>query len=160
MKSEKEIIEAISSSFTIAETLRKLGLAPAGGNYTTIRNIVKRLNVDISHWLGQGHMKGKTRTTTQKYRLNDALVQNSPVVNTRHLKERLIDEGVLKNECAICGLFCWRGKPLVLQIDHINGIHSDNRIENIRLLCPNCHSQTDTFTGKNKGSSGRIRTDT
>ena len=69
------------------------------------------------------------------------------------LKIRLFKEGLLEEKCAICGnLGEWNDKPLSLVIDHINGNHSDNRIENLRILCPNCHSQTETFAGKNKKS--------
>lgn len=78
------------------------------------------------------------------------LVINSSF-NRSHLKKRLLKEGLLKNICYICGqLPNWNSKPLSLQIDHINGISSDNRLENLRILCPHCHSQTDNFAGRNK----------
>ena len=67
-----------------------------------------------------------------------------------HLKMRLLRAGVLKNECYECGLTEWRGKPLSLALDHINGVNNDNDPANLRLLCPNCHSQTDTFSGRNR----------
>ena len=66
-----------------------------------------------------------------------------------HLKNRLLRVGVLKRECAICGITEWQGKPLAFDLDHINGINNDNRLENLRILCPNCHSQTETHAGKN-----------
>lgn len=78
------------------------------------------------------------------------LVENSKT-NRGSLKKRLIKAGLLKTECYECKLgTVWNGKNLVLVIDHINGVHNDNRIENLRLLCPNCNSQTETFSGKNK----------
>ncbi len=69
--------------------------------------------------------------------------------NRSNLKWRLLQEGLLSNRCEACGLTEWRGKPLSIQIDHVNGIANDNRLENLRMLCPNCHSQTETFSGRN-----------
>lgn len=72
---------------------------------------------------------------------------------SRHnIKHRLIRAGILKNRCDECGLTEWRGKALSIQIDHINGIKDDNRLENLRMLCPNCHSQTETFGSRNRKS--------
>jgi len=86
----------------------------------------------------------------QKYKLEEVLIKNSPVTR-RTLKDYLAKYNVLEYKCAICGNKGeWNGVSLTLQIDHINGIRNDNRKENLRWLCPNCHSQTDTFTGKNK----------
>jgi hypothetical protein len=67
----------------------------------------------------------------------------------RTIKNHLLKAGIIINRCDLCGLSEWRGRPLSIQIDHVNGIHDDHRIENLRMLCPNCHSQTDTFAGKN-----------
>lgn len=66
------------------------------------------------------------------------------------VKRRLIAAGILENRCEWCGISEWRGKPLSIQIDHANGIRNDNRRENLRMLCPNCHSQTETFGAKNR----------
>jgi hypothetical protein len=78
--------------------------------------------------------------------LETLLVKDSPVVNKTHLKKRLIKEGHLKNKCDWCGIGPkWRGRPMTLEMDHINGDNSDNRLKNLRILCLNCHSQTPTF---------------
>jgi 5-methylcytosine-specific restriction endonuclease McrA len=66
------------------------------------------------------------------------------------IKRHLLQAGILKNRCDLCGLTSWRGRPISIQIDHINGVRDDHRLENLRMLCPNCHSQTDTFAAKNK----------
>jgi hypothetical protein len=131
--------------------LRKIGLVPKGGNYRTVHMEAIRLGLDTSHWLGHAHLKGKKRILP-KVSLSDVLVENCEYSRS-NLKSRLLKEGILDNTCAICGqLPEWHGKPLVLVIDHINGINNDNRLENLRILCPHCNSQQDTFCGrKNKG---------
>ena len=79
------------------------------------------------------------------------MVENSTYTNSMRFKKRLIESQLIPYKCAICGLENqWNGKELILQLDHINGKHNDNRKENLRFLCPNCHSQTETFSGKNK----------
>lgn len=75
------------------------------------------------------------------------LTENS-CASSNSLKKRLIKEGYKENKCEICGITEWMGKPLILQLDHINGNHSDNRLNNLRILCPNCHSQTETWGNK------------
>ena len=82
--------------------------------------------------------------------MEDILIENSPYHNIYRLKLRLLKEHLLEYKCGICGNKGeWNGFPLTLQLDHINGIHTDHRLENLRFLCPNCHSQTETFSGKN-----------
>ena len=81
------------------------------------------------------------------------LVENSTYANISRLKIRLINEGRLEYKCACCGnIGEWQGQKLTLQLDHINGKNNDHRIENLRFLCPNCHSITETYAGKNKGA--------
>jgi 5-methylcytosine-specific restriction endonuclease McrA len=77
--------------------------------------------------------------------------------NRTHIKTRLIRAGLLENRCGECGLSEWRGKPLSVHIDHINGVKNDNRLENLRMLCPNCHSQTETYSGKNMRRSRSLQ---
>ena len=75
----------------------------------------------------------------------------STYTSTSTLKARLLDAGLLEGVCAACRIDRWRGQPLVLHLDHVNGRRDDHRLENLRLLCPNCHSQTSTYAGRNKG---------
>jgi hypothetical protein len=129
-----------------------LGLSPTGANYKGVQANFSRLGLDTSHFTGQGHLKNKHHSWTPSRPLADILIENSTYLGTTHLKARLLREGLLANCCAECGSPpLWRGRPLVLILDHKNGNRSDNRIENLRLLCPNCNSQQATFAGKNRG---------
>ncbi|MBV8344438.1 MAG: HNH endonuclease [Candidatus Eremiobacteraeota bacterium] len=82
---------------------------------------------------------------------------SDPGRNRKHVKMRLLNAGLLTNICRSCGLSEWQGKPLNMHIDHINGVRDDNRLENLRMLCPNCHSQTPTYGGRNLKRAGAAR---
>lgn len=142
---DEQFIEAVRTSETIKQALGKVGLAGAGGNYNTFYRTLKRLELSIEHFNGG---KGQQKGISAKSNLDDVLVENSNFSSTHHLKHRLYKEGLLKEECLICGIKNWQGIFLSFHMDHINGEHTDNRIENLRILCPNCHSQTSTFSGK------------
>lgn len=93
--------------------------------------------------------RGDVFAEDRKIPLSDLLTENSPH-QRGHVKRRLVTAGLLKHECAECGQGDeWKGKKLVMVLDHKNGVNNDHRIENLRMLCPNCNSQTDTFSGKN-----------
>lgn len=149
--SDADLITAVASNHSIAGVARSLGLRPAGGNYKTIKHRVHHLQLDTSHWKGKGWLKGTHVRTSPKRTLDEILIEDSPTTHTSHLKHRLISEGVLSNHCSTCGITTWREEPLSLHLDHINGIGTDNRLQNLRLLCPNCHSQTATYCGRNIG---------
>lgn len=150
----QDFINSVNSSTSKAGTLKMLGLVPNGANYLMFKKRVRALNLDTSHFLGAGHLKNKKHNWSPKIPLEQVLVQES-TYSTGTLKKRLIKEGHLLYSCYECNIDSWRGKPLSLQIDHINGINDDHRLENLRLLCPNCHSQTSTFAGKNISATHR-----
>lgn len=107
------------------------------------------------HWTGRAH--GTSRPVGSR-NLEEYLTLDGPYIKTFKLKQKLLAAGLLVNKCSICGQGPeWSGRPLVLQLDHKNGNNRDNRIENLRIICPNCHTQTDTFTGRNLSAKYRKR---
>lgn len=148
---DEQFIDAVKSSITYSEICRKLNINVRQGNFVTIKKYIKIFNLSIDHLLGKSANKGKpnNRGGTNIIPLEKILIDNSMYHNTTCLKIRLIKGKLLKNKCELCGMEAiWRNVPLMLQLDHINGNRFDQRIENLRLLCPNCHSQTKTFCGK------------
>jgi hypothetical protein len=140
----KELIEqAIKETGSMAGAAVKLGLS----RYYFYK-ITKEMDLYKPNQSGKGI--SKKRTTLGKFKLSDVLEGKHPQYSTNHLKHRLLDEGVKEDKCEICGIEEWNGKKIVHQLDHINGNSRDHRLENLRVICPNCHSQTDTFCGKNK----------
>ena len=139
--------KAVKTSTSIRQVLEKLDIVPAGGNYQTTNRRIQKLNIDTSHFTGQAWNRGKI--IGPKRPIEEYLKENS-VVQSFRLKNRLLLEGLKEHKCECCGITEWNGKPAPLELDHINGNHHDNRLENLRILCPNCHAQTDTYRGKNK----------
>lgn len=152
-----EFIEAVKNSYSISQVLKKLSLSATGSNYKGFKLRAKRLGADVSHFTGQAHLKGKKHNWTKKIPLEEILVKNSSYQSRENLKKRLIKKGILEYKCYECGLKEWRDKPLSLQLEHKNGDNTDNREENLTLLCPNCHSQTPTFAGRNNKKEKKKR---
>lgn len=141
----------IYSSYSKAEVLKKLDLGLGGGNYRWLNIVINRYDISTKHFTGQGHLKGKTHSWIPKRPLNQVLVENSLVASSHRLKIRLYKEGMLDEQCCMCGLFStWNGKRLSLHLDHTDGNPANNKIDNLRILCPNCHSQTKTYGSKNR----------
>lgn len=145
--SDEQFIEAVKESFSIRETLNKLDVIPSGGNYFTFHNHCKRLDLDISHFDG-GAKTRKAKPYSAKLPLSEILILNSPASNAA-IKKRLLAEGVKKQMCEYCLLSEWMGKPIPLELEHVNGNNRDNRLENLKIICPNCHALTPTYRGRN-----------
>jgi 5-methylcytosine-specific restriction endonuclease McrA len=151
-RSRDEYERAVAETVSAAGALRLLGLRPAGGNYAVLRARIREHGISTAHWLGQGHLKGKSNAHAPSVPLEQVLVRQSRYRgSTSLLKSRLVRSGALAYNCTRCGMFEWMGRALALHLDHVNGDRTDNRLENLRLLCPNCHSQTPTYCGRNKG---------
>lgn len=129
----------------MAQVLVKLGIS-GGSSNVTIKNCIEKLQLDISHFHGQAWSKG--RKLGRKISLEQYL-SGKKTITSHKLRLRLLEEGIFKSECSMCELSQWLGKPIPLELDHINGNHNDNTISNLRILCPNCHTTTPTYKSKN-----------
>lgn len=137
--SEHELKIAVAKSFSYQEVMRSLGLSISGKGHKKIKSEIENLQISTAHF---------KRVERKPYLLEDILIKDSPYQNSHSLKKRLISEGLLQEKCDRCNLLTWQGEKLSLHLDHINGDHSDNRLINLRLLCPNCHSLTPTWGTK------------
>lgn len=149
---EDEFITAVKTSLSLAEVMRQLKIVVAGGNYSTVRNNIKRLELDTSHFTGSGWNTGdRFRTVVPARPLEELLVNNSPTPSNQ-LKNKLLKAKLFERKCYSCNLTEWMKQPIAIELEHINGNKNDNRLENLTILCPNCHALTSTYHGKNIGN--------
>lgn len=146
-----ELLAAADGARSIAEVLRRLGLDPKRkrGRAEVTRRL-DALGVEHRSWPGQRWAKGRSGGGRPARRLDEVLVRGS-ATPTSALRRRLLREGVFDHRCASCEGSSWLGGPIPLQLDHVDGDRTNNELENLRLLCPNCHALTDTYCGRNIG---------
>lgn len=134
-----------------ADVIRGLGFEPATHTYRALKDVLRKEHIPVDHF--ESNYAAMRRAIRPRYQhaLDAILVRDSTYNDIATLKRRLIDGDLLVAECAVCGIHAWCGEAIVLHLDHINGIRNDHRLENLRLLCPNCHSQTQTYCGRNIG---------
>lgn len=147
--SDEQFVELLKKSSTISEVLFKLGYTVKGNSwgYSQVKRRMDDLNLDYSIF------KGKS-AVTKINKLNNVKKEDILKKDCKHqrivLRRYIIKNNLIPYKCAICGCTEWQGKTLSLELDHINGINNDNRLENLRFLCPNCHSQTSTYGSRNQ----------
>jgi hypothetical protein len=151
--SKENFEKAIKNANSIKDALRNLNLRAAGGNYKIFHKYVKIYNIDTSHFISR-EIQNKillVNAFSKKISLSEILVENSNY-NRSSLKNRLYNEGLKERKCELCGQGEeWKGKKMSLILDHINGVHDDNRIENLRIVCPNCNATLPTHCKGKKG---------
>jgi len=148
--SVKQLEKAVKTSFSYRQILAKLSLRPAGGNYEQIKKYIKEYRLNIKHFKGRGWNLGLRGIGKPRIPLKNILVKHSYFQSFK-LKKRLFIAGLKPQNCERCG---WAKQTkegyLPLELDHINGDRHDNRLENLRILCPNCHSLTANHRGRKR----------
>jgi len=151
---DKQLIDSVKINKSIYGILREMGLKINGGSHKIIKNRINELNLDTSHFTGKGWCKAEKHEEFIKkfieYPLEDVLIKNSTYLHTCGLKRKLLKAKILEDKCYKCGIVIWQDEPISLYVHHINGDRTDNRVENLTILCPNCHSQIPNYTKKIK----------
>ena len=142
---EEQLREAIKTSYSVTQVLKKLNVVPAGGNFATIKKYVKMHDIDTSHFIGQGHAKGKKFAPKRGL---DEYFDNSFPISSHRLRQRMLSEGYKKHMCERCGLHTWQNEDIPLELHHVDGNRENNSLENIQFLCPNCHALTDNYRAR------------
>ncbi|MGW3412181.1 HNH endonuclease signature motif containing protein [Streptomyces sp. NPDC000888] len=151
----REILEpVVAASMSVNEVLRRLGLEVVGGHHTNISRRIKAYGIDTSHFTPV--VRTERQRYNQRRRTAEEILTEDTSAHPRRIPssrlKRAIGELGVEEHCALCGIEgVWLGEPLPLEVDHIDGNWRNNRIENLRLLCPNCHSTTDSYRGRGKG---------
>ncbi|WP_432158904.1 MULTISPECIES: HNH endonuclease [unclassified Streptomyces] len=145
--SEERLRAAVAASTSFRDVVRHLGISQVGGNQSHIARRIAALGIDTSHFTaGRGP---RPRKEARGGLLSLGSPDDGRVTGER-LRRELLRIGV-RDRCAMCGTGReWNGKPLTLEVDHVDGNWWDNRPENLRLLCPNCHAVTDTYRGRRR----------
>jgi len=140
----------IPKSLVVEVCARSNSMAKAAAELNIHFNTLKRLAILYNCYQPNQGLRGGNKNAPPKITLDKILSGDHPSFQTYKLKNRLLKEGILINKCAICGIDSWNNKQLNLELDHIDGNRINHQLSNLRLLCPNCHAQTDTYRSKNR----------
>lgn len=152
---EQQVRDAVAAAPNLSQALTALGLRPAGGNYQTLRALIERLGISTAHFAPDGRPPGSVMR--RAIALDEVLVDGS-TYSRKRIKQRLYETGLKKRSCELCGQSeLWNGRPMALILDHINGLPTDNRLENLRIVCPNCAATLETHCGRNNRQPGESR---
>jgi hypothetical protein len=155
IKYTKELLEEnVKDCYSFAELCRRLGLKPEGSNPKTLRRKMDEFGVDYSHFTGKAWNKNPDNPVYRGKFLPKLCEHSS--LSSANVKELVYRLGLKENKCEICGITEWLGKSIICELHHINGDSTDNRIENLQILCPNCYSQTDNFRSRNRSSKKEL----
>ena len=153
-----DVRKAVADNKSVAGVLRQLGLRPIGGNYRTINRIISENEMDVSHFTGQGWNVGLKFRPNKGVSDHEIFVMDSSYKCSWRLREHYKKTTGIRH-CEKCGLEIWQGQPIPLEIHHVNGDNTDNRLENLLLLCPNCHALTNNYRGRAKLSARSEKND-
>ena len=149
--------ELIDNSSSFRDVLRKIGLTIVAGNYVTLNNRIKNENISLSKLIFNRKQLRKTWKPNKKIYSNEKVFVENSNCGRGNIKKRIMNDDLLPYECSKCkSKNEWMGEPLILVLDHINGVNNDCRLNNLRFLCPNCNSQTSTFSGRNNKQKLKI----
>lgn len=148
---KEEMEKIVSESFSIAECLRKMNRSSRGGNYKTFHRYRVLYKLDTSHFVGQKTNIGNKNNSDSVKPIEFYLHKDCyTTIKSGRLIQRLIENGYKNNECECCHITKWCDKPITFQLHHIDGDHYNNELNNLQILCPNCHSQTENFCGRKR----------
>lgn len=146
LKYSKDVLsDIISNSISKRECLIKLNLKPHGGNYRILNRYIEMFKLDTSHFLGQGWNKNNSPADIKPI---EKYFNNEIPITSYKLKNRILKEKIKNYKCEICGLEKWNNQKIPLELHHINGNNKDNSLNNLQLLCPNCHALTDNYRNR------------
>lgn len=137
----ERIKEVIPQCINFTEVLEMLSIPRQGNNSNTLKRLLDENNIDYSHFTGRARVYNNTSTSISEYLFNRVKITSGK------LRIKLLTEGLKENKCEICGITKWLGNPIVCQLHHIDGNNQNNNLENLQILCPNCHSQTENYCG-------------